>query len=93
MPVAPDNITLYDAEGQPTNLPHETITDDELRLLLEYKKFLQKHGYREAVYCSRCWGNNLADGTEFRVQTSGLTVEAIIRCRCRIAYGKGGGLH
>lgn len=93
MPVAPDNVTLYGADGEPTNLPHEPISDDELRLLLEYKRFLAKHGYREAVYCSRCWGNNLADGTEFRVQTSGLTVEAMIRCRCRVAYGKGGGLH
>lgn len=93
MPVTPDTVTLYDANGEPTDLPHEPLSDDELRLLLEYKKFLQKHEYREAVYCNRCWGKNLAEGTEFRVQTSGLTVEAIIRCRCRTAYGKGGGLH
>lgn len=93
MPVAPDQVTLYDANGEPANLPHESLSDDELRLLLEYKRFLQAHGYREAVYCQRCWGNNLSDGTEFRVKTSGLTVEAMIRCRCRVAYGKGGGLH
>lgn len=93
MPVAPDTVTLYDPNGEPAELPHEPITDDELRLLLTYKKFLQQHGYREAVYCSRCWGNNLSDGTEFRVQDHGLTVEAMIRCRCRVSYGKGGGLH
>lgn len=93
MPLAPDSVTLYDRNGEPTDLPHEPLSDDELRLLLEYKKFLSAHGYREAVYCNRCWTNNIADGTEFRVQTSGLTVEAIIRCRCRTAYGKGGGLH
>jgi hypothetical protein len=93
MPVAPDDVTLYGADGEPATLPHEPLSEDDLRLLLEYKRFLQRKGYREAVYCSRCWGNNLADGTEFRVQTSGLTVEAIIKCRCRVAYGKAGGLH
>jgi hypothetical protein len=93
MPVTPDQVTLYDANGEPANLPHEPISDDELRLLLAYKKFLETHGYREAVYCQRCWTHNLDDGTEFRVKVSGLTVEAIIRCRCRVAYGKGGGLH
>lgn len=93
MPVTPDTVTLYDANGEPTSLPHEAISEDELRLLLDYKKFLVKHGYREAVYCSRCWGNNLADGTEFRVQSNGFTIEALIKCRCRVAYGKGGGLH
>jgi hypothetical protein len=92
MPTAPDKVTLTDEAGSET-LPHEPLTEDELRLLLEYKKFLQRHDYREAVYCSRCWGNDLADGTQFRVQTSGFTVEALIRCRCRVAYGKGGGLH
>lgn len=93
MPVAPDTLTLYGPDGEPANLPHEQITEDELRLLLEYKKFLQKHEYREAVYCNRCWGNNLSDGARFQVQTSGLTIEAFIQCRCRAAYGKGGGLH
>lgn len=93
MPVAPDKVTLYGPDGAPTETDHEPLTEDELRLLLAYKRFLAAHGYREAVYCTRCWGNNLADGTEFRVQTSGLTVEALIKCRCRTAYGKGGGLH
>ena len=92
MPVAPDKVTLYDANGTPTELPHEPLSDDELKLLHEYKRFLAKRGYREAVYCNRCWDRSLDDGTEFKVQTSGLTVEAIIRCRCRTAYGKGGGL-
>jgi hypothetical protein len=93
MPVTPANVTLYDVNGEPSELPHEHLTDDELRLLLEYKRFLQAHGYREAVYCTRCWDRNLADGTQFQVQASGLTVEAMIKCRCRMAYGKGGGLH
>lgn len=93
MPVAPDTLTLYGPHGEPTETAHEPLTDDDLRLLLQYKKFLQAHGYREAVYCTRCWSNNREDGTQFQVQTSGLTVEAIIRCRCRTAYGKGGGLH
>jgi hypothetical protein len=93
MSIAPDYVTLYDANGEPANLPHEPLTDDDLQLLLEYKKFLQRHRYREALYCNDCWSHNLDDGTRAEVKVSGLTVEALIQCRCRVAYGKGGGLH
>jgi len=93
MPIAPDSVTLYDANGAPANLPHEPLSDDDLRLLLEYKKFLARHGYREALYCTRCWTKNLEDGTRAEVKTEGLTVEALIQCRCRVAYGRGGGIH
>ena len=93
MPIAPGKIILTNAEGEPAELPHEVLTDRELETLLKYKKFLQKHGYREAVYCTRCWGNNLADGTEFRVTEHGVSIEAMIRCRCRVAYGRGGSVH
>jgi len=86
-------VTITDAEGEPAELPNEPITDPELELLLQYKQFLQRRGYREAVYCTRCWGNNLADGTEFHVQSRGVSIEALIRCRCRVAYGRGGSVH
>lgn len=92
MPVTPNPVSLYGPDGEPASLPHEPISDDELTLLLEYKRWLQRRGYREAVYCNRCYEGNLSDGTEFHVKTSGLTVEAMIKCRCRMAYGKGGGL-
>lgn len=92
MSIAPDTVTLYGPDGEPTDLPHEPIAEDELRLLLLYKKFLLKHGYREALYCNRCWGGNLSDGTRASVNDHGLTIEAMIKCRCRVAYGKGTGL-
>ena len=93
MPVKPDIATILAPDGSVANLPCESISDEDLRLLLAYKKWLQKNEYREAVYCQRCFGNNMRDGTDFSVKTSGLTVEAMVKCRCRIKYGKGGGLH
>lgn len=93
MSVAPDTVTLYGPDGEPTDLPHEPISDDELRLLLLYKKFLLKHGYREALYCNNCWNRqDLNDGTRASVQDNGLTIEAMIKCRCRVAFGRGSGL-
>lgn len=93
MPVTPDAVTLYGPDGAPVEqLPHETFDAQELWLLAEYKKFLQKHGYKEALYCNRCWERDLSHGCEAHVKTDGLTVEAFIRCRCRIAYAKGSGI-
>ena len=93
MPVAPDKVTLYGPDGEPAELPLEPLSEADLKLLLEYKKFLLKRGYREALYCNQCFSSNLADGTRIQVKDSGLTIEAMIKCRCRTAYGKGGGLH
>lgn len=84
--------TILGPDGSVANLPSETLSDDELRLLAEYKKFLQVRGYREALYCQRCWGRDLSDGCDAHVKTSGFSVEAMIKCRCRLVYGKGGGL-
>jgi hypothetical protein len=93
MPMAPDTVTLYGADGAPIEaLPHEGFDTGELWLLAEYKKFLAKRGYREALYCQHCWSKDLSDGCEAHVKTSGLTVEALIKCRCRVAYGKGSGI-
>lgn len=93
MGVVPEDVTLYGADGAPIEqLPHESLTTQELWLLAEYKKFLAAHNYREALYCNRCWGHNLHDGCEAHVKTNGLTVEAFVRCRCRITYAKGSGI-
>lgn len=92
MPVTPQTATILGPNGEPENLPHDPISEDELRVLAEYRKFLLKHDYREAIYCNRCWGHNLSDGTRMHVKTDGLTIEAMVKCRCRLAYGKGGGL-
>lgn len=93
MGVAPDSVTLYGADGAPIEqLPHESFDAEELLLLANYKKFLQRRGYKEALYCNRCWESNLEHGCEAHVKTNGLTVEAMIRCRCRVAYAKGSGI-
>lgn len=91
MPVAPGAVTLYGADGAPVEeLRHDVFTDEDLAVLVAYKKFLAKHQYREALYCQRCWEHDLSDGvSEAYVRTSGMTVEAMFKCRCRVGYGKG----
>ena len=76
---------LYDANGQPTSLPTKVLSLDEARLLREYKKFLQAHHLREALYCSTCWSNNLSDGMEAHVNEA----EVLMKCRHRMIYFKG----
>ena len=93
MGIAPDEVTLYGPDGAPIEqLPQETFTPEELYLLAQYKKFLFRRGYKEALYCNRCWEQNLHHGCEAHVKMNGLTVEAMIRCRCRVAYSKGAGI-
>lgn len=82
--------TIVAPDGTPATLPHEPISAEELKVLAAYRQFLLKHEYREAIYCNRCWGQNLADGTRMHVKTEGLTTDAMIQCRCRVSYGKTG---
>lgn len=87
-----DTVTLYGPDGEQVTKPREPLTEQELRLLVEYKLFLRKHNYREALYCNKCWDRDLNDGTKAQINTSGFSVEALIECRCRVSYGKGTGL-
>ena len=69
----PDDLT-------PQTVGTEGITFDEAVLLREYKRFLQKHDLREALYCQRCWGHNLQDGCEAHVTDN----DILIKCRCTL---------
>ena len=86
------SATILAPDGSVANLAEEGLTDAELQLLADYKKFLERRGYREALYCNRCWDHNLADGCNAMVQTSGFSVRAMIKCRCRFVHGAGGGI-
>ena len=77
--------TVVDAHGQPATLPTTILTSEELSLLRLYKKFLLKHGLREALYCNTCWNGERADGCEAHVTES----QALIKCRCTVRFGQG----
>lgn len=77
--------TVLDANGQPTTLPTEILSLDEVRMLREYKKFLRKHQLREALFCQSCFQGDLHDGMEAYV-TDG---EVMMKCRHRMIYFKG----
>jgi hypothetical protein len=81
-----DKIVVTDPTGEVETLAHEPITGPELQTLLAYKRFLATRGYQEAVRCTRCGEQ---DGTRFYVTTRGTTIEAMVQCRCRIAFGRG----
>jgi hypothetical protein len=77
--------TVLDANGQPSARPTTILTADEAALLRAYKKFLQKHGIRDASYCASCFSGNRHDGMQVRVTDA----EIIFICRCRMLYHLG----
>lgn len=90
MSVVPDSAatttaTIVAPDGTVANYPTLHLTGEEAKLLRAYKQFLYRHGYKEALYCSRCWEHNLAHGCEAFV-----TSEQIgIKCRCRLTVFQG----
>ncbi len=87
MAISPDKPLLNDQTKSVilAHIPTVILTGAEAMLLREYKTFLRRHGYKEALYCDRCWERNLAHGCEAYV-----TADRIgIRCRCRFTYFQG----
>jgi hypothetical protein len=77
--------TLVDANGEVVNKPTVVLSKEEADLLRTYKKFLQKRGLREALYCNTCWGGNLSDGMDAFV-TDG---QILMKCRHRMLFFQG----
>lgn len=76
---------ILGADGQPAILPLLELALEDVKLLREYKKFLQRLGLREALYCNACFEGELGDGCEAHV-TDG---DVMIKCRCRLRFYKG----
>ncbi len=70
---------LVGPDGTLINAPALTLTHDDALLLRSYKKFLLHHGYREALYCTRCFESSRSDGLEAYVTDH----KILFRCRCR----------
>ena len=78
--------TILGPDGVVVQLPKEILSYEEVKLLQSYKKFLQRRGYREALYCNRCFDGQLEhDGCEAHVTPT----DILIRCRCRMTVHHG----
>jgi hypothetical protein len=71
---------ILGSDGEPMTIPTVMLSDEDARLLRDYKKFLLRHKLREALYCNDCWSGQKADGTEAHVTGENI----MIRCRCKI---------
>lgn len=71
----------------------EVLTDEEAKLLREYKKFLQRHDLREAVFCNAC--AMVSDiglarhGQPHGCEAFVTPTDIMIRCRCRQRFYRG----
>lgn len=72
-------------DGSLSQIPTIVISDEDAKLLREYKKFLQRQGLREALYCQHCWTGQRHDGCEAYVTAS----QIVIKCRCRNRFYHG----
>ena len=72
-------------DGAVANKPALILDHNEAQLLRNYKKFLMKHGMREAVYCNDCWEGNRDDGMRAFVTDS----QILFECRCRSLFHQG----
>lgn len=77
--------TILGPNGEPVTIPTVLLSNEDARLLREYKKFLERYGLREALYCTNCWNNSLHDGCEAFV-TGG---QIAIKCRCKLRFYQG----
>jgi hypothetical protein len=77
--------TIVTPDGTIANRPTVMLTDDEAKLLRAYKKFLEHHGLREALFCNTCWNLEIHDGLEAYVL--GHKIGLICRCTTRLHFG------
>jgi hypothetical protein len=65
---------------QPTP-PPEPISKEEARVLAALIPIRKRHGYREALYCRRCFTRNRDDGCRVLIHDRVVAIE----CRCGVA--------
>jgi len=72
-------------DGAPAMVQTVIFDHADAQLLRDYKKLLQRHGLKEALYCQRCWEGAQSDGCEAHVTSS----QILIKCRCTIRFYAG----
>jgi hypothetical protein len=78
--------TIVNPDGTLANRPTIQLSKDDAELLRSYKRFLQRLGLREALYCNHCWSGDREDGCKAFVTDSQIAV--ICRCRMRVHLGQ-----
>ena len=76
---------VLNADGSVANKPTTLLSADDAKLLREYKKFLSRMGWREALYCNQCYEGNLSDGMRVFVTDAQIMAE----CRHRLVFHQG----
>jgi hypothetical protein len=78
--------TLYGPNNEPLEeLPTTVLSHEDAAMLRQYKKFMDRHGFREANYCNACWSKEQHDGMRVHV-TDG---QIMFKCRCRMLFFQG----
>lgn len=77
--------TIVSPDGTVANRPTILFTDEEARLLRLYRKFLDTHGLREALYCNECFNGDLSDGVQAFVHPHKIGI--ICRHMTRLHFG------
>lgn len=77
--------TILTADGEVASKPTVILSSEEASLLRQYKKFLMKHGLREAVYCNTCFDGDLDDGMRAFVRDD----QILFECRHRMLFYQG----
>ena len=72
-------------DGNVAVLPTVILSDEDARLLRTYKKFLERHGLRDALYCNDCWSGEREDGVKAFVTPNQIGMH----CRCKMRFFNG----
>lgn len=75
-----NDAVIVGPDGSIATIPQVSLTESEARLLRAYRRFLDHHHLREALYCNNCWEGNLQDGCGAAVTD----FEILIKCRCKM---------
>jgi len=87
--IIPDTVegTVTDQHGETTSVPALMLSDEQARILREYKKkILLPLGLREALFCQTCGNATPEDGCKAFVTDSQIGI--ICRCTQRLYLGQ-----
>lgn len=80
------SLILDPNTGDPAQVPTVLLTQEQARIMREYKKkVLLPLGLKEALYCDACWNANLSHGLEASVTDN----QIAMRCRCQLRFFNG----
>lgn len=77
--------TIVTPDGSIANKPTIMLSAEDAALLRTYRKFLERHRLREALFCDDCWDGTREDGCKAFVQTGKIGI--LCRCKTRLYFG------